>query len=97
MATKRRTPAGVEVVLCRVETNTIQAAIKDRKLSQEETARRAGMTARQLSRIIKQNHCPSLERGVALSVVLKRPMFSLGPTRRPALFTLVVKERDARV
>lgn len=77
----------VEVLVCRVVGNRLKAAIRKKGLTREETARRARiMTTRQLWRIMKNIHCPSLERAMALSVVLGEPiekLFKLQVTTRP--------------
>jgi transcriptional regulator with XRE-family HTH domain len=78
----------VEIVSCRVSGNKLLAAMRSADLSQEQTARRVGnLTARQLHRFIKGEHCPSLERAVALSVVLGVPL--------EKLFKIQVKTRAA--
>jgi len=79
----------VEVVTCEVRGNTLKKAMDDAGLSQELTARRTGvMTSRQLNRLIHGEHCPSLERAVALSIVLGVPT--------DQLFRVVVRTRKAK-
>lgn len=76
----------VEVVECYVAKNSLKQAMEKRGLSQEATARLTGvMTSRQLTRIINGEHCPSLLRATALSVVLK--------TRVDHLFTIRTRTR----
>ena len=78
---------GVEIVSCKVVGNKLLTAIRAKKLSHEETARRVRIiTLRQLGRIIKGENCPSLERAVALSTVLGMPL--------EELFTIKVKTRS---
>lgn len=61
----------IEIVTIEVSSNRLKQAMDSADLSQEQTARRTGcMTSRQLSRILKGEHCPSLIRAHALSVVL---------------------------
>lgn len=68
----------IEIVSCRVIGNSLKDAMKAAKLTQEITAKRAGnLTSRQLTRFLDGEHCPSLERAVALSVVLGVPVFKL--------------------
>jgi DNA-binding XRE family transcriptional regulator len=75
----------VEIRRCKIVNNGLTEAIRKLGLTQEETARRAQITARQLTRFIKNEHCPSLERAHALSVVLGEPV--------ERLFRMQVKKR----
>lgn len=69
---------GVEIVECKIVSNRLIEAMERKNLSQEETARRTRMmTGRQLTRILKNEHCPSLERAVALATVLGEPLDKL--------------------
>ncbi len=66
---------GVEIVECQIVSNRLMEVMSKKGLSQEETSRRTRMmTGRQLTRILKNEHCPSLERAVALSTVLGEPL-----------------------
>ena len=77
----------VEVISCKVSGNKILRAMQAKKLIQEETARRTRiLTLRQLGRIMKGMHCPSLERAVALAKVLNMPV--------EKLFTVKLKTRS---
>lgn len=67
-------PREVEIVSCEVVGNRIVEAMDKKALPQEHTARRAGMTTRQLGRIMRQQNCPSLKKAVALSRVLDYPL-----------------------
>jgi DNA-binding XRE family transcriptional regulator len=64
----------VEIKRCKIVNNGLTEAIRKMGLTQEETSRRAQITTRQLTRFIKNEHCPSLERARALSVVLDEPV-----------------------
>lgn len=67
-----------EVVSCKVKATKLRKAMKAAGLTHEETARRSGkMSLRQLTRIMAMEHCPSLERAFALSIVLGMSMFDL--------------------
>lgn len=69
---------GVEIVVCKVVSNSLEKAMEDAGLTQEETAKRVGsISSRQLTRIRDLEHCPSLERALALSVVLGVPLEKL--------------------
>lgn len=76
----------VEIKRCKIVNNGLAEAIRRKGLTQEETARRAQITTRQLTRFMKNEHCPSLERARALSVVLGEPV--------ERLFHLDVKTRS---
>jgi len=67
----------IEIVKCKISDNSLADVMKARGLSQEETAHRARMTARQLSRIVQRKNCPSLEKAKSLSVVLRTPLDQL--------------------
>lgn len=69
---------GVEVVSCELIATTLEAEIA-RLGSQRELARRLRkiVTYRQLSRIIAKEHCPSLERAVAISAAIGRDVFDV--------------------
>ena len=70
--------SSVEIVTCKVVGNKLKARMKELGLSQEETAKRALiLTSRQLTRLIAEEHCPSLERAVALATVLGMDVFDL--------------------
>ena len=77
----------IEIVSCVIAKNELAKAMQKAGLSQEATARRTGMSSRQLNRILKGSHCPSLERAMALSVVLGVPLLKL--------FTIKVETRKA--
>jgi transcriptional regulator with XRE-family HTH domain len=78
----------VQIVECRLVGNTLEERLEQLGLSQEETAKRALiLTSRQLSRLMAGEHCPSLTRAMALSVVLNTPLADL--------FTLHIKTRRA--
>ena len=66
-----------EILECSVSKTTIAEARKRKGLSLEETAKRARMATRQLSRIEDLENCPSLERAMALAVVLDVPLEKL--------------------
>ena len=76
----------VEILRCKIVNNGLAEAIRKMGLTQEETARRAQITTRQLTRFLKNEHCPSLERARALSVVLDEPverLFRVDVKKRP--------------
>lgn len=76
----------VEILSCKIVNNALAEAMRKMGLTQEETARRAQITTRQLTRLIKNEHCPSLARARALSVVLDEPV--------DRLFRVDVKKRS---
>ena len=69
---------GREVVSCELIATTLEAEIA-RLGSQRELARRLReiVTYRQLSRIIAKEHCPSLERAVAISAAIGKDVFDV--------------------
>lgn len=79
----------IEIVSCELVGHNLPKAIEAAGLSQETTARRTGvMTSRQLTRIISGEHCPSLVRATALSVVLGVSIYKL--------FRIKVRTRKVR-
>ena len=77
----------VEIVTCEITGTTLRETMDAAGLSQEETARRAGTTLRQIGRLMYLENQPSLSMAYRLSVVLKKPI--------EKLFTFEVETRAA--
>jgi DNA-binding XRE family transcriptional regulator len=67
----------VEIVTAKIEKNRVKAILKARDLTQEEAARRVGISYRQMNRIALDHSDPSLLLAAKIAVVLGEPLESI--------------------
>jgi len=64
----------LEIVSAKIEKNRVKSLLKERHLSQEEAARRVGISYRQMNRIALGLSDPSLLLAAKIAVVLGEPL-----------------------
>ena len=64
----------IEIVSAKIERNRIKAILKARQLTQEEVARRVGVSYRQMNRVCLGTSDPSLLLATKISVILGEPL-----------------------
>lgn len=73
----RKSLPALEIIAAKIEKNRIKAVLAERNLTQEEAARRVGISYRQMNRLALGHSDPSLLLSAKIAVVLGEPLESL--------------------
>ena len=71
----------LEVVTAKITKNRIKATLRERGITQEEAARRVGVSYRQMNRLALGHSDPSLLLAAKIAVVLNEPLDVLFPIK----------------
>lgn len=71
----------LEVVTAKITKNRIKATLRERGMTQEEAARRVGVSYRQMNRLALGHSDPSLLLAAKIAVVLNEPLDTLFPIK----------------